>query len=104
MTAYMFSVLPGFFNGQQLTGAAESNVAQAFKANLMHCTWIGSQNIEFWIEVFHLLFSELGFILKMVKIFVGNLTDECTNEDLQTLFSQYEIIAKSKSIMSRSGC
>ena len=43
---------------QQLTGAAESNVAQAFKANLMHCTWIGSQNIEFWIEVFHLLFSE----------------------------------------------
>jgi len=25
----------------------------------------------------------------MVKIFIANLTDECTNEDLQTLFSQY---------------
>ena len=50
------------------------------------------------------LFSELGFIFKMVKIFVGNLTDECTNEDLQTLFSQYELIAKSRSSMSRSDC
>ena len=31
-----------------------------------------------------------GFIFKMVKIFIANLTDECTNDDLQTLFSQYE--------------
>ena len=25
---------------------------------------------------------------RMVKIFVGNLTDECSNEDLQALFGQ----------------
>ena len=31
-------------------------------------------------------------IYKMVKIFVGNLTDECTNDDLHTLFSQWENI------------
>ena len=29
-----------------------------------------------------------GFYYKMVKIVIFNLTDECTNEDLQTLFSQ----------------
>ena len=32
--------------------------------------------------------SRFVFTAKMVKIFVGNLTDECTNEDLHALFSQ----------------
>jgi hypothetical protein len=44
---------------------------------------------QFAFQRFPAQLCEVLFQLRrMVKIFVGNLTDECTNEDLQTLFGQ----------------
>jgi len=37
----------------------------------------------------------------MVKIFIANLTDECTNDDLQTLFSQYGNVTECDKLMDK---
>lgn len=37
----------------------------------------------------------------MVKIFVGNLTDECSNEDLQALFGQYGEITDCEKLLDK---
>jgi len=37
----------------------------------------------------------------MVKIFVGNLTEDCTNEDLHTLFSQYGKITDCEKLLDK---